>query len=81
LTRPRTLSGADVVKALGRFGFEVVGVRGSHCKLRRTLPSGDRQTLTIPLHRTLAAGTTLAIFRQASRFVDETSLRPFFFRS
>lgn len=77
--RPRSLTGREVVKALGTFGFEVVGVRGSHCKLRRTLPSGTRQTLTIPLHSTLARGTTVAIFRQASRFIDENLLRPIFF--
>ena len=76
--RPRTLSGRDVVKALAGFGFEVVGIRGSHGKLRRTLPSGTRQTLTIPLHPALARGTTVAIFRQASRFVDEEHLKPIF---
>ena len=77
--RPKPLSGGDVVSALSRFGFEVIGIRGSHCKLRRTLTSGQRQTLTIPLHRELASGTVVAIFRQAARFVDEAELRPFLF--
>jgi len=78
--RPKVLSGQDVVKALGTFGFEVVGVRGRHGKLGRILSSGTRQTLTVPLHRSLATGTTLAIFRQAARFIDETALRRHFFR-
>ena len=77
--RPKSLSGGDLVSVLGGFGFEVVGIRGSHCKLRRTLPSGQRQTLTVPLHRSLAGGTVMAVFRQASRFVDEAALRPHFF--
>jgi hypothetical protein len=37
------------------------------------------KTLTVPLHRTLAAGTLRAIFRQAARYVPEADLRPFFF--
>jgi predicted RNA binding protein YcfA (HicA-like mRNA interferase family) len=78
--RPKSLSGGDVVSALDRFGFEVVGVRGGHDKLRRTLPSGSRQTLTVPLHRSLAGGTIMAIYRQAARFVNEAALRPHFFR-
>ena len=72
--RPR-----DVLRALGVFGFEVVSTRGSHVKLRRVLPDGERQTLTIPLHRTLAPGTLQAIFRQASRYVTEAELRRWFF--
>jgi predicted RNA binding protein YcfA (HicA-like mRNA interferase family) len=77
--RLRQLSGRDVSATLVRFGFEVVATRGSHCKLRRTLPSGERQTMTIPLHPTLAAGTLLAIYRQVSRFVPEDELQPLFY--
>jgi predicted RNA binding protein YcfA (HicA-like mRNA interferase family) len=68
-----------VVRALRTFGFDVVATRGSHAKLRRVLRSGERQTLTIPLHDALAMGTTHAIFRQACRYVPEGDLRPFFF--
>jgi predicted RNA binding protein YcfA (HicA-like mRNA interferase family) len=77
--RLRRLSGREVLRALSAFGFEVVATRGSHAKLRRILPDGTRQILTIPLHRTLADGTLRAIFRQASRYVAEEALRPWFF--
>ncbi len=77
--RLRSLSGRDVAAILGRFGFEVVASRGSHSKLRRTLPSGQRQMLTIPLHRSLATGTLQAIYRQAGRFVAEADLQPHFY--
>jgi predicted RNA binding protein YcfA (HicA-like mRNA interferase family) len=77
--RLRSLSGRDVVRALHAFGFEVIGTRGSHAKLRRVLEDGTRQTLTIPLHASLAAGTAQAIFRQACRYVRESDLKPFFF--
>ena len=73
------MSGADVIRALRHFGFEVVATRGSHAKLRRTLADGARQTLTVPLHDSLAAGTAQAIFRQACRYVSEDDLRRFFF--
>lgn len=78
--RPRRLSSRELFAALGRFGFEVIATRGSHVKLRRLAADGTRQTLTIPLHRELAPGTLQAIFRQASRYVPESELRPLFYR-
>ena len=77
--RLRRLLARDLIRGLGRFGFEVVATRGSHAKLRREMSDGSRQTLTIPLHRDLAPGTLRAIFRQASRFLPEDALRPLFF--
>ena len=48
-------------------------------KLRRTTQSGSRQTLTVPRHREMDAGTLRAIFRQASRFIPEEQLYPHFY--
>lgn len=76
--RLRRLSGADVVRALRAFGFEVVNTRGSHAKLRRE-NRGEVQILTIPLHKELAPGTLHAIYRQAARFVSEEDLRRHFY--
>jgi len=73
------MSGKDVLKALSSFGFQIVTIRGSHAKLRRTLQSGERQTLTIPLHQNLAPGTLRAIFRKACKYVSEADLRQWFF--
>lgn len=67
------------MRVFGLFGFEVVSQRGSHAKLRRLGPSGDSQTLTIPLHRELDTGTSRAVLRQASRYVDESALHPHFY--
>jgi predicted RNA binding protein YcfA (HicA-like mRNA interferase family) len=78
--RLRRLSAREVCQGLGRLGFEVVAVRGSHAKLRRTTPDGQRQTLTIPLHRELAFGTLRAIYRQVCRFAPEEELRRLFFK-
>ena len=76
----RRLSGREVLRALRAFGFEVDSIRGSHAKLVRTPEDGGRQILTVPLHPELAAGTHRAIYRQATRFVDENELRQHFFR-
>ncbi|MGB8887713.1 MAG: type II toxin-antitoxin system HicA family toxin [Candidatus Korobacteraceae bacterium] len=79
MTSLRHLSAREVLKALGSFGFHVISTRGSHAKLRRILPSGERQTLAIPLHKSLATGTLHAIFRQACRYIPEADLKPWFF--
>ena len=79
MPRLRRLTAREVLKILADFGFVVVMTRGSHAKLVRVLPSGDRQTLTVPLHRELATGTLQAIYRQASRFIAESDLRGRFF--
>ncbi|PYU02377.1 MAG: type II toxin-antitoxin system HicA family toxin [Acidobacteria bacterium] len=55
----RVLSGAQAVKFLASFGFEVVRQRGSHMKLRWILTDGASQTLTLPSHRELDQGTLL----------------------
>lgn len=77
--RLRRMSAREVLRALGNFGFAVLSIRGSHAKLRRILPSGEHQTLTVPIHKELASGTLRAIFRQALRYIPESDLRPWFF--
>lgn len=75
----KRLSGQDVIKILALFGFVIAGQKGSHVKLVRSLPDGSRQPLTIPAHPELDKGTLKAIFRQASRYVAETELKPHFY--
>jgi predicted RNA binding protein YcfA (HicA-like mRNA interferase family) len=77
--RPRRLSGDEVVAVLTRFGFAVVAQRGSHVKLQRVTGDGNHETLTVPRHRELDIGTLVAIFRQATRFIPESELRPHFY--
>jgi predicted RNA binding protein YcfA (HicA-like mRNA interferase family) len=79
MPRLRRLSGAEIIAILGRFGFVLHARRGSHAKLRRMLPDGTAQTLTVPMHVELDTGTCRAILRQASRFVPEQDLRPHFY--
>jgi predicted RNA binding protein YcfA (HicA-like mRNA interferase family) len=54
------------VKALTTAGFELIGQRGSHVKLR----SGDL-TVIVPMHKELAVGTLRSILRQAQLSVED----------
>ena len=75
----RRLSGAEIITILSRFGFSETSRKGSHVKLRRAGPAGEKQTLTVPDHPDLDTGTCQAIMRQASRYVVESELRPLFY--
>ena len=79
MPKPKILSGDDLRRIFRLFGFEVVTQRGSHVKLRRLLSDGTRQTLTIPNHRKLDRGTTVAIYRQALRYISAEGLETHFF--
>ena len=79
MPRLRRLSSGDVLRILQRFGFAVSGQRGSHAKLVRISPSGERQILSVPPHRNLATGTLHAIYRKAVRLVPSVELRQAFF--
>ena len=79
MSKLRPLAAREVLRALASFGFHIVRTRGSHAKLRRVLRNGEKQTLTIPLHKNLASGTLHAIFRQALRYIPEADLKPWFF--
>ena len=76
--RLRVLSGQQVVSALRSVGFSIARTRGSHATLTR-MTAGERQTLTVPLHKELAPGALQAIYRQALKFVAPEELRSYFF--
>jgi predicted RNA binding protein YcfA (HicA-like mRNA interferase family) len=75
----RALSGDDLLRIFGSFGFAKLSQRGSHLKLRRLLAGGGRQTLTIVVHKEVDKGTLRAIYRQALRYIPESELMRHFF--
>ncbi len=77
--RMKILSGREVVAVLVGFGFSVASQRGSHIKLMRYTGTNERQILTLPLHEELDKGTIKALYRQASRYISEESLKKHFF--
>lgn len=60
------VSGADLIRALERLGFEQVRQRGSHVVLRR-----GEQGCVVPLHRELKRGTLAGIVRQSGLSPEE----------
>lgn len=64
------LSGAQLITALTRLGWESVRQRGSHVRLKHP----DRPvSLVVPLHRELKRGTLAGILRDAG--IDRDELR------
>jgi predicted RNA binding protein YcfA (HicA-like mRNA interferase family) len=63
------VSGQEVVKALGKVGYQFDHQRGSHIVLRHITPPHRR--LTVPDHAEVAKGTLRAIIRQVGLTVDE----------
>lgn len=61
-----TLSGAELVSALQRLGFEQVRQRGSHVVMRRGTTG-----CVVPLHRELKTGTLSGILRQVGVAVSD----------
>lgn len=60
MPRLPVLSGADVVRALERLGFQQARQRGSHLIMRRGLGG-----CVVPMHRELKTGTLAGVIRQA----------------
>ncbi len=79
MAKLRALSGKDLLRIFDAFGFVVYSQNGSHIKIRRVLPSGVRQSLTVVNHSSVDRGTLLGIYRQALRHIAESSLRPHFY--
>lgn len=63
--------GREVVRALGKAGFVVDRIAGSHYLL--TLPADPTRNVTVPVHpgRDLKPGTLRAIIRQAGLSIEE----------
>lgn len=78
MPKQKELSGKEVIDFFQSQGFFIVSSRGSHAKLRR-LVFEARQTLVVPNHKFLSKGTTKEIYNQASRYIEQTVLRSFFY--
>ena len=64
-----TISGRDVVKMLTSSGFNIVGRKGSHIRLKK---KNDRTLVAIvPDHKEIAKGTLKSILKQAGLTREE----------
>jgi len=64
------VSGTDLVRALGKFGYVAVRQKGSHVRLRHSTDP-QRLPVTVPLHPEIAFGTLRRILRDAAVTVQE----------
>jgi len=64
------LSARDVLRALNRAGFEQVGQKGSHIRLK-AVRSGSVRIVDVPNHPEIARGTLLSIIRQSGMSREE----------
>jgi predicted RNA binding protein YcfA (HicA-like mRNA interferase family) len=74
----KVLSGKDLINIFSDFGFHIIDQTGSHVKMRFH-KDGNKQTLTIPLHKEIDKGLLKGIFTQGSIYISEQELRKFFY--
>lgn len=60
------LSGAEIIRALERLGFQQLRQKGSHAILRR-----GSTGCVVPLHRDVKIGTLSGVLRQAGVTAEE----------
>ena len=59
------VSGREVIRILTKIGFEIVGRKGSHIRLKRRR-NKELLIVVVPMHRELARGTLRSILRQVN---------------
>jgi predicted RNA binding protein YcfA (HicA-like mRNA interferase family) len=64
------VSGKDIIKYLSSRGFEIVGRKGSHIRMKK-LAEPRNLIVIIPNHKELAQGTLRSILRQAGITFEE----------
>jgi len=63
------MSGREVIKLLTKIGFQVVGRKGSHIRLKKR--NEKVFIVVVPDHPELAKGTLRSILRRANLSVEE----------
>ncbi|MGH9682769.1 MAG: type II toxin-antitoxin system HicA family toxin [Candidatus Acidiferrales bacterium] len=64
------ISGEELIRALGKFGYVQVRQRGSHVRLRHS-SDPQRKPVTVPLHSSIAFGTLRNILRDARITIEQ----------
>lgn len=72
MSRLPDVSGAELVKALGKAGFIVLRQKGSHVSMEKTDSTGRWRTV-VPMHREIARGTLHDILKQTGLTREEFS--------
>ncbi|MGE0770439.1 MAG: type II toxin-antitoxin system HicA family toxin [Cyclobacteriaceae bacterium] len=67
---PRNLSAQELIKALGKIGYEVTRQKGSHIRVTSNFPT--QHHVTIPNHDPLKIGTLSAILNDIAQARNAT---------
>jgi predicted RNA binding protein YcfA (HicA-like mRNA interferase family) len=67
---PRDISGAELIRALGRVGYRVTRQTGSHVRL--TTDSPTQHHVTVPMHDSLRIGTLAGILNDVATHLKVT---------
>ncbi len=62
---PRDLTGADLIKLLKKFGYQITRQTGSHIRLSK-LDGKTRHHITVPNHAPIKIGTLSSILNEVS---------------
>jgi predicted RNA binding protein YcfA (HicA-like mRNA interferase family) len=69
LKLPRDLSGEELAKRLGRFGYTITRQTGSHIRLTSNFKGSDHH-VTIPAHDPLKIGTLNSILHEVAIYLE-----------
>ena len=70
MPKQKPVSGLKIIKALTKAGFQVVGRKGSHVRLKKkTLQNVN--VVIVPVHPEIKKGTLKSILRQAGLTAEE----------
>ena len=70
MPKKKPVSGLKLIKALSKAGFQVVGRKGSHVRLKRKT-SDNIYIVIVPVHPEVKKGTLKSILRQAGLTAEE----------
>ncbi len=66
---PRDLSGEELAKILGKYGYQITRQTGSHIRLTTTFKG--QHHITIPKHKALKVGTLNNILNDISQYLKK----------
>ena len=65
------LSGHKIIKILSSIGFNVVGQKGSHVRMKKKKTQTNVWIVVVPLHNETSIGTYRSILKQAGLTKEE----------
>ncbi|HVS89936.1 MAG TPA: type II toxin-antitoxin system HicA family toxin [Candidatus Acidoferrum sp.] len=68
---PRDVSGEELVRYLGNFGYEITRQTGSHIRVTSKF-KGKEHHITVPAHKQLKVGTLAEVLSDVASYLELT---------